>query len=750
MMGSKQMREKPNPAVAWPWRNGHVATRRSPVAMALSIIAAVLTAPFLCAQNSTLSPTIVTIANAASNQNGPISTEELVNIIGTALGPASALQCAGSDGSLPTSCGGYTVLVNGEASPISQIQASAITFQVPEDVSGANATVQVTEQVSGQTLQSQAVIVPLAATAPGLYTSVQNGLIFGRFYAASPTAFLWNPNLPLISPSNPAHAGDTIIGLGTGFGPVVPNIPSGELVTETNQLALVTSLTVAGQMASLPYFGFAPGYVGLDEIAFDVPQGVGTGNLPVVVTVGTQSTQSVLVPVALPGVAPTVTATAGVNNTLSFGYDPGVLTPTPASIQVAGSTPGLMFTATAMSSGWLSVTPTAGTAPTTLTVTVNPAGLGTGAYNGMITVSGAGAATGTTIVTVVLNVGTPTITVTAANNPLNFTYQIGGAIPTPQSIQVSGSASGLGFTALATSSGWLMVSPASAAVPATLIVSANPSDLSVGDYSGSLMVAGANGAAGSATIQVSLTITAPSPTVTAVVNAGSYAGGAIAPGEIVAIGGTSIGPAMPAYLTLDQTGKVSPSIGGVQVLFDGIPAPLIYASASQINAVVPYEIAGALGPSVVVEFQEQSSKAYALTLTPTAPGLFTLNASGTGPGAFLNQDYSTNSPRNPAAKGSYVTLYLTGEGQTAPDGVTGAVTVESPTPPLTPQPLLPVTVLINGQAAPTAFFGEAPGIVSGVLQINVQVPLDAKSGDLPIVVSVGDNPSQNGVTLSVR
>jgi uncharacterized protein (TIGR03437 family) len=750
-MGSKQMREKANAAVAWSWRNGDVARQRSPIAIGLSITAAVLIAPFLCAQNSTPLPTILAVANAASNQNGPISREELVNIVGTALGPASVLQCAVSQNVLPTSCGGYAVLVNGEASPISQIQASEITFQVPEDVSGANATVQVTEQVSGQTLQSQPVTVPLAATTPGLYTSVENGLTFGRFYAASPTAFLWNPNLPLISSSNPAHAGDTIIGLGTGFGPVVPNISSGEIVTEANQLAMPTSLTVAGQFAQLPYFGFALGYVGLVEFALDVPQGIGTGNLPVVVTVGAESTQSVLLPVALPSVAPTVTAAAGTNNTLTFGYDPGVLAPAPATIQVAGSTSGLIFTATATSSGWLMVTPTSGTAPSSLTVTVNPAGLGTGAHNGTITVSGAGAATGTTVITAILNVGTPTISVTSeAGNPLSFAYELGGPIPPPVSIQVPGSAPGVSFTASATSLGWLTANPASATAPATLIISVNPSGLGVGDYTGSVVVAGANGAAGSTTIKAALTITAPAPTVTEVVNAGSYAAGAIAPGEIVAIGGSSIGPMTPAYLTLDQTGKVSTSIGGVRVLFNGIAAPLIYASASQVNAVVPYEIAGALSPSVVAEVEGQPSKAYPLKLTATAPGLFTLNASGTGPGAILNQDYSTNSPQNPAAKGSYITLYVTGEGQTAPAGVTGEVTAVSSSPPLTPQPLLTVAVQIDGETLPIAFYGEAPGIVSGVMQVDVQIPTKERSGDLPVIVSVGDNASQNGVTVSVR
>ncbi len=97
-----------------------------------------------------------------------------------------------------------------------------------------------------------------------------------------------------------------------------------------------------------------------------------------------------------------------------------------------------------------------------------------------------------------------------------------------------------------------------------------------------------------------------------------------------------------------------------------------------------------------------------------------------------------------------VAVAVTGEGQTVPAGVTGKVTTVSPTPPLTPQPLLPVAVLINGQPATVAFYGEAPTIVSGVMQLNVQIPPNAPSGDLPVQVSVGGNVSQNGVTISVQ
>jgi uncharacterized protein (TIGR03437 family) len=140
----------------------------------------------------------------------------------------------------------------------------------------------------------------------------------------------------------------------------------------------------------------------------------------------------------------------------------------------------------------------------------------------------------------------------------------------------------------------------------------------------------------------------------------------------------------------------------------------------------------------------------AMTKAHSDPPLFNLNGTRAGPAAILNQDNSYNTPATPAEKGSYVILYLTGEGQTSPAGVTGKVTTVSANPPLTPQPVLPVTVSIDGQPAQIAFYGEAPNLVSGVMQINAQVPPAARSGNVPVSVSIGGIATQNGVTVSVR
>jgi uncharacterized protein (TIGR03437 family) len=94
---------------------------------------------------------------------------------------------------------------------------------------------------------------------------------------------------------------------------------------------------------------------------------------------------------------------------------------------------------------------------------------------------------------------------------------------------------------------------------------------------------------------------------------------------------------------------------------------------------------------------------------------------------------------------------VTGEGQTSPASITGAITNATlPAPQVTPAPLLPVGVLINGLPALPVYAGEAPGFVAGLMQLNVQIPSNAQSGNLSITVSIGSNMSQSNVTVSVK
>jgi len=240
-----------------------------------------------------------------------------------------------------------------------------------------------------------------------------------------------------------------------------------------------------------------------------------------------------------------------------------------------------------------------------------------------------------------------------------------------------------------------------------------------------------------------------SPVLTAagVANAASYASGAVAPGEIASLFGTAMGPASPASLALTNPRLVANSLAGVRVLFDGVPAPVLYASARQVNVVVPYAVAGESSTQVQVEYLGSLSPPVSLPVAATAPAIFTLNASGTGPGAILNAaSESVNSATNPAAPGDWVSIFATGAGVTTPAGVDGLL----PTGP-SYQPNAQVTVKIGGLPCQLNYQGAAPGLVSGLVQVNAQVPAAVTPGaSVPVQVMIGTAGSQSGVTLAVR
>ena len=295
--------------------------------------------------------------------------------------------------------------------------------------------------------------------------------------------------------------------------------------------------------------------------------------------------------------------------------------------------------------------------------------------------------------------------------------------------------------------GWMTVSGASSGSgSASVSLAAGPNNTGA-PLSAIIVVAGVNVA-----VTQPAPATVPLPPIKAVVNAASYIGGPVSPGEMVTIFGTVIGPPTAAYATVDpSTGKLATTIGGVQVLFSGTPAPMIYASSTQVSAVVPYEITSAANPSVRIAYEGQTSDAYPLTLAASAPGLFSQNASGGGQGAILNQDNTLNWNRDLAAPGSIVQMFLTGEGPTNPPGVTGAITAATlPPPQVTPAPALPIQVWIDGQPAVYTYAGEAPGMVAGVMQLNVRIPANVSLSGLPFVqVSIGGKMSQFGVDISL-
>lgn len=396
-----------------------------------------------------------------------------------------------------------------------------------------------------------------------------------------------------------------------------------------------------------------------------------------------------------------------------------------------------------------------GQTPGTVVVSANPSGLSPGQYTGTLTVS---AAVNGLQISVTLNIQAAA-TVTASPLQLNLAYQAGGTAPTGF-IAVGGSASGLSYTAVvATTSGgnWLSLNRTGGATPDVLTVLVNPANLAAGNsYQGTVTVNGVGSAVGSSTIAVTLAVNATPPAITSLKNAASFADGPVSPGEIVSLFGTGLGPASPLETTLDAKGNVSTALGSVQALFNGIAAPLTYVSSTQINCVVPYEFAQAgSSPYVEVKFGSLTSNAFSVQEASVTPAFFTAS-NGTGQGAILNSDNTYNGSSSPgalpAAKGSTVQVFMTGGGALVPPQATGSVTCSAGCPSVSsiPAPALPVAVLVNNRPATFTFAGEAPGFVSGVLQVNVTIPPDTPSGAVPISISVGGVSSQSGVTVQVQ
>jgi uncharacterized protein (TIGR03437 family) len=240
---------------------------------------------------------------------------------------------------------------------------------------------------------------------------------------------------------------------------------------------------------------------------------------------------------------------------------------------------------------------------------------------------------------------------------------------------------------------------------------------------------------------------APSLTLTGVVNGATFQPGPVAPGEIVSLFGSAIGPPTPAYLSLTNPRLVANALAGVQVYFNGVPAPMLYASAQQVNVVVPYSVAGSSSTQVQLEYLGVLSNAVTLQVAATAPGIFSVTGSGQGPGAILNTSNGTvNSSLNPAARGDWVSIFATGAGVTTPVSVDGIVA----SAPL-PVPNANVTVTMGGLPCQLNFEGAAPGLVSGVLQINAQVPAGLTPGPtVPIQVQIGSANSLPAVTVAVQ
>lgn len=235
----------------------------------------------------------------------------------------------------------------------------------------------------------------------------------------------------------------------------------------------------------------------------------------------------------------------------------------------------------------------------------------------------------------------------------------------------------------------------------------------------------------------------PVLSASAIVNVATHKGGAVAPGELVTISQVNYAPGSSVGLQFDSNGLFSSNLSGTQVFFDGVAAPLLYAVAGEVIVVVPYEVAGEQQTMVQYRYNSVNSNTVAVPVAPSSPAIFAADGTGSGPGAILNQDNSLNIPTNPAAGGSVITVFATGGGTIKGGATDGA---------LAPGPgsqTLPVTATIGGVPATVGYAGPAPREVNGVMQVKLTVPTGL-AGMQQVIITVGNVPSQSGITVAVK
>ncbi|HXS93500.1 MAG TPA: SBBP repeat-containing protein [Candidatus Limnocylindrales bacterium] len=225
-----------------------------------------------------------------------------------------------------------------------------------------------------------------------------------------------------------------------------------------------------------------------------------------------------------------------------------------------------------------------------------------------------------------------------------------------------------------------------------------------------------------------------SPWVSSIVNAAGLRSGTpqnypvfeVAPGEIISIFGAGF----------DNT---------TRLLFDGIPAPVLFVQPDQMNVVVPFEV----NPPVTSMILQSASATFGdgrMDVFDAVPALFTADHSGKGQAAVLNQDGSVNSPSNPAERGSVISVFLAGGGRMTPAQTDGTITSLTP-----PFPLLALGASCN--VGEVIFAGAAPGLIAGAGQVNVRISQDIDSGSaVPIVIYVGNFASgfTGDTTIAVK
>ncbi|MCC6342879.1 MAG: hypothetical protein IT166_11810 [Bryobacterales bacterium] len=447
---------------------------------------------------------------------------------------------------------------------------------------------------------------------------------------------------------------------------------------------------------------------------------------------------------------PTMTAAPA---SLAFGWQTDSATP-PVSQAISVSTNGepLSFTAAAAAASWLNVTPAVGVvlsgSPVTLTVSVDTTGLVPATYSSRITLTSLTASNKTVTIPVTLTVDPGTAVISSiwpSSAPIgsnDTTITIRGSHLFKGSVVKAGAAD---LTAT-----WISTGAMLAVIPKAMLTTQGTLSITV--------LNSPRPASNTATF----TVTPPGPSIQGIVNAASFAGLSpkprLAPGEIISIFGSALGPTNPIVATpvsnaFPTSLGTPPAIVEFEVSSLWVSAPIIFAQANQINCQVPFSIPTGTDLRMRVTYNSLISSNFLYDGVAADPGIFTVDSSGRGQAAALNYDsntatYSLNSASNPVPKGGVLVLFITGGG-----AITPVPNPDGQLTPLTPLPALDgvPSVTIGGDAATVISATAVPGALGGLAQLNVSVPTSLRAGkDHLLVVVIGGHASPVTATVAVK
>jgi uncharacterized protein (TIGR03437 family) len=678
-------------------------------------------------------------------------------------GPASLLFSYQTGQTPP---GAQTASVTSTGQPLTFSVSPSITTAPNCPTSWLSATAS-----SPTTPATVTITVPGAsAMTPGLC----NGAVSLNYTSATgPTSVTINVTTAVSAANQP----ELVVSMPAGFGVETAQLgaqtyPRTIVLTSTNGASVdYSAVSVA---STVPFLGFLGPTAGITPTNLAVAISPSVATMPGIYT-GSITISSTTIPNSPLTVPVTLTITSNVSVTVSpmlltFSQAQGGPLPPSQTLTLASTGGTASFTSSIQyntGANWLKISPSSGTASGPMQVSVQTNSLSQGTYTANIVLTLVGASTSSLTIPVTLNVG-PAQTLTASPSSLGFSYQLTGATPASQTITVTSTGGPVTFNVgtTATPSGWLNTDIATgttggSGLTKNIVVTVNPQGLAVGTYNGSISITAPGVLTSPITIAVQLVVTpAPVPQPTTVRNSASFVAGVIAPGELISVFGTQLGPTTGVSFKLNSSGGVDPILSGVRVLFGGVPGTPTYVSATQINVIVPWELAGQLMTNTVVEYNGIQSSTIPLALatpingTQQAPGLFAANSQGFGQLSAINQNGTYNGPSGsgsaPAPQGTVISVYGTGGPQTNPPSKTGTVTPI----PNTPADLLNITgatATIGGVPATVQFAGAAPSLVTGVFQINILVPTGITPGSaVPITISFNGVSTPAGTTIAVQ